>query len=76
MLPVGTCSVTAHRFSDEIDRRSLARARRRVMAEPEPEVPWDPRMPLVRLLNVVLATCFLYAVIAVWVLSLLRGVTL
>lgn len=64
------------RYESELSERAMRLARRRVMAEPEPEVPWDPRMPFVRLANVVLATCFLYAVIAVWVLSLLKGVTL
>jgi hypothetical protein len=68
--------MTAHRYESELSERAMRRARRRVMAEPEPEVPWDPRMPIVRLANVVLAVGFLYAVLAVWVLSLLKDVTL
>ena len=62
------------RYESELSERALRVARRKVMAEPE--MPYDPRIPLVRLLNVVLAVCFLYVVLAVWVLDLLKGVRL
>lgn len=65
-----------HRYESELSERAMQRARRRVMAEPEPEVPWDPRIPLVRFLNILLAVGFLYAVLGMLVLSLLKDVTL
>lgn len=63
-----------HRYESELSDRAVQRARRKVMAEPE--MPYDPRIPLVRLANIVLATCFLYAVLGVWVIGLLKGVAL
>jgi hypothetical protein len=50
--------------------------RRHTVAAIEPEVPHDPRIPAVRLANLVLGMCFLYAVLGVWVIGLLKGVAL
>lgn len=65
----------AHRYESEFSDRAVQQARRRVGLA-EPEMPYDPRIPLVRLANIVLSVCFLYVVLAVWVIGLLRGVSL
>ena len=65
----------AHRYESELNARALRQARRRAGLT-EPEVPYDPRIPLVRLLNILLSVGLLYAALGAWVLSLLRGVSL
>ena len=62
------------RYESELSQRAMQRARRRVMGEPE--MPYDPRIPTVRLLNILLSVGLLYAALGAWVLSLLRGVSL
>ena len=63
------------RYERELSDRALQRAHRRVYGQAEPEMPYDPRIPIVRLLNMLLSVGLLYAVLGVWVLSLLRGVS-
>ena len=49
--------------------------RRHFVHDVVPGAPADTRMPLVRLVNLGLSMAFLYAVLAVWVLDLLKGVS-
>ena len=48
--------------------------RRHFVHDVVPGMPADTRMPLVRLVNLGLSMAFLYAVLAVWVLDLLKDV--
>ena len=70
-----THSCPGYSYYSELSEQALARSRRRILGEPEPGTR-EPQMPLVRLLNIALSVCFLYAVLGMWALSLLRGVAL